>query len=449
MGVKNISNELLRKPVRNLVLLALLARLLAALFYQHVTTFPDSFGYTPLAKLISAGSLNGYTGERSPGYPMLISLCGNNLTVTAIVQVILGLLTTVIAYNVALLAKLGKGSAFFLTLAFSCSLHAIFYETAILTESLTLLSILLITFFTLKFLESTDWKTAAILSILLGYLVLIKPFYIYLPFVIYFINALKRFNLKYRLANGIILLILPIIAFTGWSYVNKINTGYFTSTTYFGINIAQNCVSFAEKAPAEYKYISNIYVKHREQAIAEHKDVAMSIWFAYPELKKKTGLSDIELNMLLGRYGKEVIKNNPLDFAKQVFVSWKGFWDVDIYWNYDQFNVSGANKVFLGLWFIQYAILLVIKLLFLICVPIIVYRSFRDRSVSVEFVLTVVIISTSMLQATATFGTNARYSYPFEFLMGIVVFRIIRRLRSQCKYLNSKGSTSKIISRPR
>lgn len=423
---------LLRHPVRNLILLSLLVRLVVAVFYQHVTTFPDSFGYTPLAKLISAGSLNGYTGERSPGYPVLISLCGNNLTVTAIVQVILGLFSVALTYKIMLRAGFGKRLSFFATLGFNCLLHVIFYETAILTECLTLFVILLVTSITLKYIEEgAGQKTAFLLSLLLGYLVLIKPFYIYLPFLIYCLNALKGTNLKRRLLNGLTILVGPVIAFTGWSYVNEINTGHFTSTTYFGVNIAQNCVSFAEKAPEEYRYISDIYVKHRQQTIAQNKDVAMSIWFAYPELKKKTGLSDIELNMLLGRYGKEIIKNNPLDFAKQVFISWKGFWDVDIYWNYNRFKVSEANKVFLGLWYIQYAILLTVKLLFLICVPMVIYRSFRYRTISAEFVLTVIIISTSLLQAAATFGTNARYSYPFEFLMGIVVFRIIKNLRSQ------------------
>ena len=45
----------------------------------------------------------------------------------------------------------------------------------------------------------------------------------------------------------------------------------------------------------------------------------------------------------------------------------------------------------------------------------------RNRRISIEAIGVIIIFVTALLQAFVTYGTNAKYSYPFEFIMIIVV----------------------------
>ena len=120
-------------------------------------------------------------------------------------------------------------------------------------------------------------------SLILGFLVLVKPFFVYLPFLIYGLFTLKNFSIKNIINKRIVLLIFPVLMYLGWSYVNKVNTGFFVSTTYLGMNLSQNCVYFAEKAPKEYQWIAKPYAEYREKTLSENRNVAMSLWNAYGE----------------------------------------------------------------------------------------------------------------------------------------------------------------------
>ena len=214
-----------------------------------------------------------------------------------------------------------------------------------------------------------------------------------------------------------VIFILPVASFLGWSAVNLHNTGHFTSTTFYGFNMAQNCVSFAEDAPDEYAQIRDIYVKHRDAAIKEDKDVAMSIWFAYDELISETGLPFPELSHELSLYAREAIARNPGGYAKQVLVSWTEFWGTEIHWNYNSFALPYANKALAGIWLIQKFILLVFKYGFVIIMPYYLYLWFRDRKVTPILIIVCLVLATSVLQAVATYGNNSRFSFPFEFMI--------------------------------
>lgn len=424
MTVKLLPDIAVKKPLLTIIIVCLAIRLICILVYRHITIFPDSEGYIGLAELLSNGSLDGYTGERSPGYPLLIAVMGNNLALIAALQMVLGIATALLFFKTVLRLNFPVKCALTVTLLLTTLLHVVFYETAILTESFTLFFVTLIFYMLFGGFYERGFpvKKMLLLGFALGYLTFIKPFYIFLPFIIYGLYVLKFFSLRTIINKRIVILIFPLIAFLGWSYVNKINTGYFVSTTYYGINIAQNCVYFAEKAPAEYKQISDIYVKHREEAIATNKDVAMTIWFAYDELTEKTGLSFTELSYELAQFSKAAIAANPADYLKQVaLVSWRDFWKVDMYWNYGDFKIAPARKILLALWYVQCHMLLAVKILFVLLLPYHIFIFIRRRKVSPVFIISIIVLSTSILQAMATYGTNSRFSYPFEFFMVVAV----------------------------
>lgn len=416
-------------PIRTLIVFGVLLRIIVLFFYQNISIFPDSQGYLDLSELLLNFNLSGYDGTRSPGYPLLLSFAGGTLWIAVFFQLLIGIASMVVLYKILLLLKFKVKSALFATLLMNSFLHVVFYEIAILTESLTLFVFLLIFMVLLHdYFEKKAVGTDLKMGFLLAFLVLIKPFYIFVPFIIYGFYILKKKPFLLFFSQKIILLLFPIIVFLGWSAVNRINTGYFVPTTFYGFNIAQNCVSFAEKSPGKYKDIAAIYVKNREKMKANEEDIAMAIWSSYPELKTHTKLSFPDLSALLNEFSWATIRKNPSDYRKQVFVSWSDFWRTAIYWNLDEFTNKQSGLVFETIWHIQHYFLKLFKLLFLANVVLLLIDFIRNKKWTIEIIITSIIIAASILQAFTTYGSNSRFSYPLEFLMIIVVLVQLKKM---------------------
>ncbi len=419
----------LKNPVLTLIVFGILFRLLVIYCYPHITIHGDTESYLDLAELLSRLNLSGYQGYRSPGYPLLLLF--NSLPITVILQFIFGITTIVVAYKNMLLLKFNADKAFFTALFLSSLLNLVFYELAIITESLTLLLITVIVHIYLKNVDyNLSKKTIIYLNILFAFLILIKPFYFFLPFIFYGFSVLKDYSFKNIFNRSLFTLIGPIICFFGWSYVNKINTGYFVPTTYYGVNLFQNCVYFAEKSPEKYHEIRDIYIKHRDLAIRNNKDVSMSVWDAYGDLIATSNHSFVDLSYKLNEFSKETIKQNPLDYIRQVLLfSWMDFWQTSIFWEKEGFKAPYAYAGIRFVWYIQSAILVYFKIAFVLLFPIQLYRFGVTKKMTPEFVLSSLIMVTSLAQAIVAYGTNSRYSYPFEFLMIILVISFISRFK--------------------
>ncbi|MFL9845772.1 hypothetical protein [Flavobacterium rhizosphaerae] len=413
---------LLKRPILSIVVFNSISRFIIALFYWHVTIFPDSGDYIALTDRLLSASVSGYEGYRTPGYPLLLALAGNILWLAVIYQVICGIVTAIYQYKTIVLLGFNKKTAVYTTLFMNALIHVAFYEFAILTEAFTLLCITLCFYHIFKiFINKTGIAHILFTSLLLGWLVLIKPFYIFIPFLVYALYTLKDFSFRRVINTCLLLTVFPLIAFLGWSYLNKHNTGYFTSTTYFGINLAQMCVYFAEDAHDEYPIISDVYVNYRKQVIQQNEDVAMTIWFAREELQQKTGLTSIpDLSNELAGFSKTAIKNNPGAYLKQVFLSWREFWFSAMYWNYQDFNIPYSNKMFTALWRAQQFVIIILEIAFiLLIIPYYLFQFFVKRKISLGAIATFMVFAASVLQAMVTFGTNSRFSYPFEPLLFI------------------------------
>lgn len=428
--INELFDDFIKKPIRNLVIYGILFRAFFFLiFYASITLFPDSDGYIELARSISSFNLEGYHGLRSLGYPIVISFFNQNLYLVLLSQFVIGVISMILWFKILLNFKFSLKSSFIITIFLSSFINIFFYETCILVESLVLFMMsVLFYLISIKILDRLNIVSLIGLSLFFSYLVLIKPFYAFLPFLFLLFLFLKKPKLKTILSQNLILIVFSLFAYYGWCYVNKVNTGYFAATSYYGLTNAQNCVYFAEKTPEEFDWISKPYVQYREKAIKENKDVAMSIWFAYEDgAYDKYNLTFQEFSIELGKFAKVAIKENPLDYAKQViFRSWFNFWKPTIKFNDSKFNFKYGNKLCMGIWYIQYAILTFFRLLFVISIPYYLYLFFKTKDLSNEVISVVIVFSNSILQALVTFGTNDRYSFPFEFIMIIVVLLFLK-----------------------
>lgn len=400
----------------------LLARIIIFfVFYTHVTIYPDSAGYMDLAQHMAALSYGDYDGMRTPGYALLLALSFGNWYITVLYQCVFGIITAVFWYLFLQNLRFSKKQSLYITLFLQTFIHVYFFETAILMESMVLL-LLSVVFYVITRPKQTA-TTLIFISLIFGYLVLTKPFYLFIPFLLYGFWFLKDPKNWKALALRLVVLVFPVLAYLGWSSVIEKHHGYFSSTTLMGIYLSQNVVRFAEKSPDEYKWLSQPYVTYRDKAMAENKDIAMSIWYAYDDgAYDKYGLEFSELSNALTEYAKVTIANNPMDYLHQViFYSWTDFWRPTLYWNYSDFNFKHANKIFLAIWKVQKPILYLFRVLFLILVPILIIKAIKNRTMDMGFIIMSVIFIASILQALLTYGTNNRFSFPFEFLIIISV----------------------------
>lgn len=413
------------KNIKILLSIEVLFRLvLFLIFYSSVTIFPDSEGYIDLAQRVSNFDFLNYNGLRSPGYPLLISFVNSNLYAVIFIQFGLGIITSVFQYKTLVYLGFSKRNSLIFALFISCFLNVFFFETCILVETLVLFLMSAFVYLLSKTsFQNQSLKFDFLMSFILGYLVLIKSFYIFIPFLLIVCLVFNPINLKSVFRKGFVILIFPMLSFLSWSYVNKVNIGQFSTSGISGLYLAQNCVYFAEDAPKEFDWISKTYVDYREKSIRENRDVAMTIWYAYEGgAYDKYNLTLPEFSVELGKFAKAAIKENPLAYLKQVITkSWFDFWKPTIYWNYEAFNFKYANKLFLGVWYLQSAFIVLIKagFLFVFCFQLVQF--IKSKKLSFEFLLALIVFTASVLQALATYGTNNRFSFPFEFIMIITV----------------------------
>lgn len=426
-----ILNALFKNPIRNIVLYGIFFRIfLFFIFYSSPTFYPDTESYIELAKHITSFNLHGYNGFRTLGYPLIISILNENLYYVVFFQFILGISSMILWYKTLINYNFGLKNSFIVACVLGSFINVFFYETCILVESLVLfLMSILFYFISSKILDNLNYFSILGLSLFFSFLILVKPFYAFLPFLIFLFLVIKKPRIKIFFSRNIIILIFPLLSYFGICYINKINTNYFVSTTYFGLNLSQNCVYFAENTPNEFDWISKPYVHYREKAIRENKDVAMSIWYAHDAgAFEKYNLSFQELSFELGKFAKSAIKENPLKYLEQVvFRSWLNFWKPTIKYNDENFNFKFAGKIKSGIWYFQYIVLLLFRLFFIALIPYYIYKFIITKRLDDEIIIILIVFINSILQAIVTFGSNDRFSYPFEFIMIIIVLNFFKR----------------------
>lgn len=427
-------------PTKAIIIWGIFVRLTIAFLYGHITLYPDSNDYIILAERLLQFNLSGYEGERPPGYPFVLCLTSISNIGTVIIQFLIGICTLLITYRTFCSAKLRREFALITTLLIASYLPSVFFEFAILTESITLFLITSIFYCFARQIKKSRLHTVYCISIslLCSYLVLTKMFYIYLPILLFIALAFRyKLCIKEFLIRGSSILVIPLLLFFGWSYINKINTGYFTSSTFYGFNIAQNCVNFAEHTTPEYQEIGNIYAKYRDKD-TKTKEVAMTIWEAYPELRNNTGLSFPDLSKKLYGYSIATIKKNPSSYLKQVFISWRDFWKTSLYWESYSFSIPQASIPILYICYMERIVLQMVKILFVLLIPYNIVQAIRRREISLQATFTFAIFIASILQAFATYGTNSRFSYPFEIL---IIISVCLNIREYKNYIYEKRKT--------
>jgi len=367
--------------------LAFLERLLVIILYRPVT-YSDTPSYRRLAESVLHGFAN-YDGTRTPGYPVFLALAGSDQRVW-LIQLLLGFVTTFLLFYIGwkLTDKLWFGGL--IALAHTLNLGQLFYESNLLTESLTTFLLVLTMVGVLAWFLYPKIRSlwlAFLLGLISSITLLVRPLFIYLPFfiLIFLWLEFKLFKNPAKLEGeggdspqkepsdyphlpwrfGIAFLVPVALLLGGWiAFIHK-QFGDWSLTTMTGYHLVQHTGNFFEYVPDEYAALRGTYIKYRDAHIAQYGTQTNAIWDAIPEMSQVSGYSFYSLSRVLTRISIQLILNHPFLFIKSAISGWWMFWRTSFYWSADALHIPWlANAVRLAI-LIQRALLFIINLIFI------------------------------------------------------------------------------------
>ena len=470
---KPVTSNNLRSPSRLWLVIVgvtgLVLRALTVLLYQPVA-YSDTPSYRRLAEAVRGGFVN-YDGTRTPGYPVFLALTGSDENAW-LVQLLLGFITTLLMFYIGWKLTDKPWFGGLIALVHTLNLGQLFFESNLLTESLTTFLLVLTMAGVLFWLVNPN-KRGVGLSFLLGLVstisTLVRPLFIFLPFLLliflYLTSRIKspsivsihdgsskdeanpKYSKRYHWRIGIAFILPVILLLGGWISFIHAQFGDWSLTTMTGYHLIQHTGSFFEYVPDEYASIRDIYIQYRDEHIAQFGTQTNSIWDAIPEMSRISGYSFYELSRVLARVSINLILKHPVLFIKSAINGWWMFWRTSVYWSAEALRVSWlAGGVELTIQ-IQRAMLFLTNLVFIFGSLYYALNAFitavrhKPAQVGIHFAIPAqqaffwlllgTIWVTSILQTLLDHGDNPRFLVPLQSLLvlwvAVFIFQLAHR----------------------
>jgi hypothetical protein len=439
-----------------LVLVAAIAcveRLLVIFFYQPVP-YSDTFSYRRLADSVLHGFTN-YDGTRTPGYPVFLALTGTDQRAW-IGQLVLGFIATLLLFFIGwkLTEKPWFGGV--IALAHTFNLGQLFFESNLLTESITTFFLILTLASVLVWLRYPTCRTmllAFILGLESGITLLIRPLYIYLPFFLLIYLWLNTRLSHRRNDQGIVevektqknpgnpfswrftiaFLVSAALLLGGWVTFIHAQFNEWSLTTMTGYHLVQHTGNFFEYVPDEYASLRDTYIKYRDEHIAQFGTQTNAIWDAIPEMTRVSGYSFYALSRVLAKISVQLIEHHPLLFIKSAITGWWMFWRAPVYWSADALKLTPMVPVIKVAIQIQRPLIFLFNLVFIFAslyfslveaIALIRHKSmpfFRRINNPTLYSFTWMLLANiwiaSILQTLLDHGDNPRFLVPMQSLV--------------------------------
>ncbi|MGE5124500.1 MAG: hypothetical protein ACM3H7_08275 [Acidobacteriaceae bacterium] len=366
---------------------ALLVRVVTLLIYQPVA-FSDTPSYRRLAEAVLQG-FTSYDGTRTPGYPVFLALVGSDQRVW-LAQLFLGLITTLLFFYIGWKLTDKPWFAGVVGLAHTLNLGQLFFESNLLTESLTTFLVVLtmagVLYWLINPLKRRLWLAFA-LGLISSCTLLVRPLFIYLPFITLLALWLSpqaetglavskdgeikpggttesRLNMRHRLM-GLVFLVPVAGLLGGWVAFIHAQFGDWSLTTMTGYHLVQHTGSYFEYVPDEYASLRDVYIRYRDAHIAQYGTQTNTIWEAIPEMSRVSGNSFYGLSRVLTRISVQLIVQHPWLYLKNVISGWWMFWRTAVYWSADALRLPWmAGGIQLAIQ-VERAVLLLSNLVFI------------------------------------------------------------------------------------
>ena len=452
------SNKLLQSStfwVWVVCIVGVITRLSMVFLYRPVA-YSDTPSYRRLAEAVQKGFAN-YDGTRTPGYPVFLALVGSDQRVW-LVQLLFGFSTTLLLFYMGWKLTDKPWIGGLIALSHTLNLGQLFFESSLLTESLTTFLLVLTLAGGLIWLfypkNRRLWLAFAV-GLTSTLTLLVRPLFIYLPFfVLIFLWIGLRLNYSSENANdevenkgtqqpsvvkqphwqyGITFTLPVVILLGGWLTFIHARFGDWSLTTMTGYHLIQHTGNYFEYVPDEYASLRDTYIQYRDAHIAQYGTQTNTIWEAIPEMSRVSGYNFYDLSRVLARISIQLVLNHPILYIKSAISGWWMFWRTAVYWSADALRVPGlAGGVSIVIQ-IQRGILFFVNLVFIFSslyfaltefLAVLHQGRYQDRlrsSVPAQqaysWLLLVIIWSASILQTLLDHGDNPRFLIPLQSLV--------------------------------
>ncbi len=481
--IQSVKSNKQQSPVLWLLIvfvIALISRLFLLLLYNPVT-----YSDTPSYRRLASSVLNlfaKYDGTRTPGYPVFLALVGSDQRVW-LAQLLLGFITTLLLFYIGwkLTGKPWFGGL--IALFHTLNLGQLFFESNLLTESLTTFLLVLTMAGVLVWMIYPQYRNLW-LSFSLGLVstvtLLVRPLFIYLPlflliFLVFVIQSqshstdlfrdadsqlevrpLQRKQIQWRFGIAFILPVMLLLG--GWVTFIHARFGDWSLTTMTGFHLIQHTGSFFEYVPDEYASLRDTYIQYRDAHIAEFGTQTNTIWEAIPEMSRASGYNFYDLSKVLARISIQLILKHPWLFMKSAISGWWMFWRTSVYWSPEALRFSGLIGIVNIAIQIQRVVLFFVNLVFIFsslyfalseCLASIRHtpsrlpmRFINSAQHMVFWFLFGIIWIASILQTLLDHGDNPRFLIPLQSLVVLWVGWFFFQLINHKKELTNSTSQS-------
>jgi len=397
-------------------------------FIYEPIELSDTGTYIALAQRIATMNFDGFDGFRTPGYPLLLLLGGQNQQVVWLLQSLLGIATALFLFGLTLRQTGSRLAALIAALGCGLSINLIFSEASILTEALSAFLIVVTVFLcaALSTRQASDFRSSLALGCVVSLAGLTRPLLLLLiPLCLLFLLLRPGTASDRRTALGFLL--PPALLIGGWSAVVWNATGWFTPTISTGYSLTRHSGAFFELVPDEDAQLRDIYLRHRAAAAETNTSPGNTIWQAKDEMRQATGLNAAALSKELTRISLALFAAHPRLYLQSVGQAWRKFWESKIVWQRDRISDERLRETALWLWGRQWTLLRAAKRALLPALLLYVVYIFagQSRIAAVPLLSLAVIGSASLVQALLEYGENDRYALPFQPLIVFVVVAAI------------------------
>ena len=390
----------------------------------------DSATYLHLANSLRNNlGFGHYNGTRTPGYPFFLALI-NDLRFVYFAQLTLGILTTLLIFWLTFQLTNNSWAALAASLSHTLNIQQLLFEGALLSEALCAFLFVVLLWLTVNYFAAGEKRTlrqAVTIGLVTVLLASVRSLFLTVPFCILAVILLRDGVLevwrKKELASALITpILIATIIWVGYIYLQFNVVGLDSMGGYHKVNFVS---SYFEKAPDQYQQVTDIFLKYRTKRITESGSAVNTIWDAIPELMQVTKKNYYALGNMMGEISDTLAKDNPIDYGKNVALGWLWFWKGGVVWQPDNFARAFTQK-YIGeiVAFERYFAVLCNVVFLLLSLFSLLKKRFLQADLFIPFATGFVLL-TSVLQAFAEHGDNARFLAPAQSLVFVVLIVFI------------------------
>ena len=382
--------------------------------------YPDSYQYLELARRMGGLDLAADVGQRTPLYPAMLLILGNDADLVRLAQMVFGLAIVAAVFSIIWMLTHNAWSACAGSLLYGLNLAQLRFESDVLTETLTTLLITLsAAFLTWLWAERSRHvqSKACVAALCAGLVPLARPVYAFVPVLAAVALLLWVPRSPRRLAILALVSITAFLPMLVWSTYNYARLDAFGLNTMTGFNLTNKTNDYVQDAPEEYAKIRDIYVAFRDAHRDEH---LFNIGHTTNDMMAATGQTYPELSRTALRMNLGLIRTHQSEYWKNVGRVFAEFWKGT---GYDESlpRLGGATS---AAWTIQKWSAMLLNLIFLLLVGFWVIRALARRTwppLTPLVWMSAVPIVAATLCALVEDGSNARFGMPTQPLVVCVL----------------------------